>query len=94
MARPERFELPTLWFEARCSDPLSYGRVRRIINVYEGVCKQSKEGYWTKIGAFLFVLCVCECGDKLPQDGDAVIGFEIGEICWPGKCGRLYTRQS
>ena len=31
MARPERFELPTLWFEARCSDPLSYGRVRDII---------------------------------------------------------------
>jgi hypothetical protein len=29
--RPERFELPTLWFEARCSDPLSYGRVRNII---------------------------------------------------------------
>jgi hypothetical protein len=29
--RPERFELPTLWFEARCSDPLSYGRVRDII---------------------------------------------------------------
>ena len=30
VARPERFELPTLWFEARCSDPLSYGRVRRL----------------------------------------------------------------
>jgi hypothetical protein len=30
MARPERFELPTLWFEARCSDPLSYGRVKRL----------------------------------------------------------------
>src|SRR5579863_9562993 len=28
MARPERFELPTLWFEARCSIQLSYGRVR------------------------------------------------------------------
>jgi hypothetical protein len=28
--RPERFELPTLWFEARCSDPLSYGRVRTL----------------------------------------------------------------
>ena len=27
MARPERFELPTLWFEARCSIQLSYGRV-------------------------------------------------------------------
>ena len=26
-ARPERFELPTLWFEARCSIQLSYGRV-------------------------------------------------------------------
>jgi hypothetical protein len=30
MARPERFELPTLWFEARCSDPLSYGRVNGV----------------------------------------------------------------
>ena len=28
MARPERFELPTLWFEARCSIQLSYGRVK------------------------------------------------------------------
>ena len=27
-ARPERFELPTPWFEARCSIQLSYGRVR------------------------------------------------------------------
>ena len=26
MARPERFELPPLWFEAGCSDPPSYGR--------------------------------------------------------------------
>jgi hypothetical protein len=32
VARPERFELPTLWFEARCSDPLSYGRVEVIIS--------------------------------------------------------------
>jgi hypothetical protein len=27
VARPERFELPTLWFEARCSIQLSYGRI-------------------------------------------------------------------
>jgi hypothetical protein len=27
MVRPERFELPTLWFEARCSIQLSYGCV-------------------------------------------------------------------
>ena len=26
MARPERFELPTLCFEGRCSIQLSYGR--------------------------------------------------------------------
>jgi hypothetical protein len=25
--RPERFELPTLWFVARCSIQLSYGRI-------------------------------------------------------------------
>ena len=27
VVRPERFELPTLWFEAKCSIQLSYGRV-------------------------------------------------------------------
>jgi hypothetical protein len=27
MVRPERFELPTLWFEAKCSIQLSYGRM-------------------------------------------------------------------
>jgi hypothetical protein len=27
MVRPERFELPTLWFEAKCSIQLSYGRL-------------------------------------------------------------------
>ncbi len=31
VARPERFELPTLWFEARCSIQLSYGRVEGIL---------------------------------------------------------------
>ena len=29
MARPERFELPTYWFEASCSIRLSYGRSSR-----------------------------------------------------------------
>jgi site-specific DNA recombinase len=28
MVRPERFELPTLWFEAKCSIQLSYGRTK------------------------------------------------------------------
>ena len=35
MARPERFELPTLWFEARCSIQLSYGRVLTILLRFE-----------------------------------------------------------
>ena len=29
MVRPERFELPTLWFEAKCSIQLSYGRTEK-----------------------------------------------------------------
>src|SRR5690349_57456 len=33
MARPERFELPTTWFEARCSIQLSYGRGAGIVAV-------------------------------------------------------------
>lgn len=27
MVRPEGFEPPTPWSEAKCSDPLSYGRI-------------------------------------------------------------------
>ena len=38
MARPERLELPTLWFEARCSIQLSYGRVGNVD------CKSFKAG--------------------------------------------------
>ena len=29
LARPEGFEPPTLWSEATCSGPLSYGRAER-----------------------------------------------------------------
>jgi hypothetical protein len=32
VARPERLELPTLWFEARCSIQLSYGRTIKILH--------------------------------------------------------------
>jgi hypothetical protein len=30
LARPERFELPTTWFEAKYSIQLSYGRVLQV----------------------------------------------------------------
>jgi hypothetical protein len=33
MARPERLELPTLWFEARCSIQLSYGRAEKLNDI-------------------------------------------------------------
>ena len=36
LVRPERFELPTLWFEAKCSIQLSYGRENNIRNKLSG----------------------------------------------------------
>jgi hypothetical protein len=33
MVRPERFELPTLWFEAKCSIQLSYGRALQVSKI-------------------------------------------------------------
>jgi hypothetical protein len=46
VARPERFELPTLWFEARCSIQLSYGRVTIILarTVLPGGCNVNRKG--------------------------------------------------
>jgi hypothetical protein len=43
--RPERFELPTLWFEAKCSIQLSYGRLwlKLSKNMDEG---KSGGGWW------------------------------------------------
>ena len=38
LARPERLELPTLWFEARCSIQLSYGRAKWIITLSIAFC--------------------------------------------------------
>ena len=48
MVRPERFELPTLCFEGRCSIQLSYERTAQLSNtitqivvlafVLEGIC--------------------------------------------------------
>jgi hypothetical protein len=36
MARPERFELPTNWFEASYSIQLSYGRVSANFTLFQG----------------------------------------------------------
>ena len=48
VARPERLELPTLWFEARCSIQLSYGRTAMILH-YLAIFPTS---------AFLHSLCI------------------------------------
>jgi hypothetical protein len=42
MARPERFELPALWFEARCSIQLSYGRVTHYTNQTDALLSQAQ----------------------------------------------------
>jgi hypothetical protein len=42
LARPERLELPTLWFEARCSIQLSYGRANFIIAAFWRANSQKK----------------------------------------------------
>ncbi len=42
MARPERLELPTLWFEARCSIQLSYGRAEKLNDIAFDRCGQVK----------------------------------------------------
>ena len=41
MARPERFELPTTWFEARYSIQLSYGRT--VTEEYKGELRRVEE---------------------------------------------------
>ncbi len=52
VARPERFELPTLWFEARCSIQLSYGRVGPILSLLqaESGCFDGNAGIVTPCG--------------------------------------------
>ena len=45
MVRPERFELPTLWFVAKYSIQLSYGRTLSTFSYYQtfsiaGICKR------------------------------------------------------
>jgi hypothetical protein len=41
MVRPERFELPTLWFEAKCSIQLSYGRGKQVVQTLKIANKPS-----------------------------------------------------
>src|SRR5579864_6796562 len=40
LARPERFELPTLCFEGRCSIQLSYGRKSVVYRKFQAMTKQ------------------------------------------------------
>ena len=66
MARPTRFEQVTLWFEAKCSIQLSYGRVAEWINVSnEGVSMKGLEEaqrFWVGVAAREHVLRGVEGG--------------------------------
>ncbi len=50
MVRPERFELPTLWFEAKCSIQLSYGRAKKhnakTLNAKSQLRRSNRLGLW------------------------------------------------
>ena len=50
MVRPERFELPTLWFEAKCSIQLSYGRGKEGTAV-NNLTKKSPDRYVAATGS-------------------------------------------
>jgi hypothetical protein len=45
VARPERLELPTLWFEARCSIQLSYGRAANRLTYSPSSSKRSQREF-------------------------------------------------
>jgi hypothetical protein len=60
MVRPERFELPTLWFVARCSIQLSYGRnngQRRALIIAETLSLMKVLGFKVMTGAATSSVC-------------------------------------
>lgn len=44
VARPEGFEPPTTWFEAKCSIQMSYGRSREKLPLHSGVLENKFPG--------------------------------------------------
>jgi hypothetical protein len=51
MVRPERFELPTLWFEAKCSIQLSYGRALQVMQTPKIVDNSRRGNYVAATGS-------------------------------------------
>ena len=53
VARPERLELPTLWFEARCSIQLSYGRCHALYPLAHILALASaRNAFWNELKKF------------------------------------------
>ena len=51
VVRPERFELPTLWFEAKCSIQLSYGREKQTVQTLKIADKPPHSNYVVATGS-------------------------------------------
>jgi hypothetical protein len=80
VARPERFELPTLWFEARCSIQLSYGRVDERGSVYgAGGGIRNVQFRWARVVGFgLFGCGARRLGLDFGDDGQGDYGWIAG----------------
>src|SRR5579862_5578149 len=95
MARPERFELPTLCFEGRCSIQLSYGRTVAYCNIITELAAVDSESSESR-----FLHCAHFCAHPA-ETSRRTLRLRMGErtetkfqFGCAQRCGRASTRRS